>query len=74
MKKLVKAILSLTAVVALLGGAWMIISKIFGEDEEDDEYEDYYMEDEEEEEELPKGKKKRGYFTIDLKKNLDVEE
>lgn len=72
MKKLVKAILSLTAVVALLGGAWMIISKIFGEEE--DEYEDYYMEDEEEEEELPKGKKKRGYFTIDLKKNLDVEE
>ena len=72
MKKLVKAILSLTAVVALLGGAWMIISKIFGEEE--DEYEDYYMEDEEEEEELPKGKKKRGYFTKDLKKNLDVEE
>ena len=72
MKKLVKVVLSLTAVVAVLGGVWMVLSKVFGEEEYEDDYEDYYMEDNYEEEELPKGKKRRGYFTIDLNKNAEV--
>lgn len=72
MKKLIKATLSLTALIAILSGVWMIISKIIGEEEYDEEYDDYYME-EDDYEDLPKGVKKRGYFTIDLKKNMKVE-
>lgn len=74
MKKLVKTVLSLAAVVAFLGGIWMVLSKIFGEDDYEDDYEDYYIEDEDEDEELPKGSKRRCYFTIDLKKDAKVEE
>ena len=74
MKKVVKAILSLVAVVAFLGGIVVVLSKFFGEDDYEEDYDDYYMEDEDEEDELPKGIKRRGYFTIDLKKNAKVEE
>ena len=74
MKKLVKVVLSLTAVVAVLGGVWMVLSKVFGEEEYEDDYDDYYMEDEVENEKLPRGNKRRGYFTIDLTKNAEVEE
>ena len=73
MKKLVKIVLFLAAFVACLGGIWMVLSKFFGEDEYEDDDDDYYME-EDDEEEHPKGIKKRGYFTIDLKKNAKVEE
>ena len=38
----------------------------------EDDYDDYYMEDEVENEKLPKGNKRRGYFTIDLNKNAEV--
>ena len=72
MKKLVKVVLSLTAVVAVLGGVWMVLSKVFGEEEYEDDYDDYYMEDEVENEKLPRGNKRRGYFTIDLNKNAEV--
>ena len=47
----------------------MVISKILGEEEFDDEYDEYYMENEDYDEDgLPKVKKKRGYFSIDLNK------
>ena len=69
MSKLFKGIFTLVGVVAVLGGIWMVISKILGEEEFDDEYDEYYMENEDYDEDgLPKVKKKRGYFSIDLNK------
>lgn len=67
MSKFFKGIFTLVTALAVLGGIWMVISKILGEEEYDEEYDEYYMEDDDEEE-LPKGKKRRGYFSIDLNK------
>lgn len=66
MSKLFKGIITLVTALAVLGGIWMVISKVLGEEDYDEEYDDYYMEDDEEE--LPKGRKRRGYFSLDLNK------
>lgn len=68
MKKLVKSILSLAAIVAIFGGIWMYISKMISEDDMEDEFDDDFDNiDEFEDDEIELNKKKRGYFTLKTK-------
>ena len=68
MKNFIKSILSLAAVVAILGGIWMYISKIISEDDIEDEFDDDFDNiDEFEDDELELNNKKRGYFTLKTK-------
>ena len=70
MKDFLKGILSVAAVVAILGGIWMYISKSISDDDIEDEFDDDFDNiDEFEDDELELKKKKRGYFTLKTKAN-----
>ena len=65
MKNFLKGILSVAAIVTVLGGIWMYISKTISEEDlEEDFDEDFDNIDEFEDEEDDLKNKKRGYFTL----------
>ena len=68
MKNFFKSILSLAAVVAILGGIWMYISKCISEDDIEDELDDDFDNVEElDDDEMMLDNKKRGYFKLKTK-------
>lgn len=69
MKNFIKSILSIAAVIAVLGAAWMYISKKISADDLEDEFDDDFDNIDEFDDELDLKKKKRGYFTLKTKAN-----